>query len=186
MPNPTYLSSQLLLAMPGIGDPRFERAVIAMCVHDEGGAMGIGVGTEIEGISLHGLLTQLEIDPGIAPDVPVLAGGPVEPQRGFVLHSQDWAGEGSVQIGNSYTLTSTLDVLKAIAEGKGPGRWLVALGYAGWEAGQLDEELTHHGWFATPVLSDVLFDTAVENRWATAFAAAGIDPALLTATPGRA
>src|SRR3546814_5669828 len=90
------------------------------------------------------------------------------------LHSQDWAGEGSVQIGNSYTLTSTLDVLKAIAEGKGPGRWLVALGYAGWEAGQLDEELTHHGWFATPVLSDVLFDTAVENRWATAFAAAGI------------
>src|SRR3546814_10222052 len=91
--------------MPGIDDPRFERAVIAMCVHDEGGAMGIGVGTEIEGISLHGLLTQLEIDPGIAPDVPVLAGGPVEPQRGFVLHSQDWAGEGSVQIGNSYTLT---------------------------------------------------------------------------------
>src|SRR3546814_7135728 len=95
--------------------------------------MGIGVCTEMEGISLHGLLAQLEIDPGIAPDVPVLAGGPVEPQRGFVLHSQDWAGEGSVQIGNSYTLTSTLDVLKAIAEGKGPGRWLVALGYAGWE-----------------------------------------------------
>src|SRR3546814_11163322 len=125
----------------------------------------------IEGISLHGLLTQLEIDPGIAPDVPVLAGGPVEPQRGFVLHSQDWAGEGSVQIGNSYTLTSTLDVLKAIAEGQGPGRWLVALGYAGVDAGQLDEEFTHHRCLQTPFLSDLLFFAAVERRLGTALAA---------------
>src|SRR3546814_2248472 len=93
-------------------------------------SMGIGVGTEIEGISLHGLLTQLEIDPGIAPDVPVLAGGPVEPQRGFVLHSQDWAGEGSVQIGNSYTLTSTLDVLRS-EEQTSELQSLMRISYAG-------------------------------------------------------
>ncbi len=184
--DPTYLSSQLLLAMPGIGDPRFERAVIAMCVHDENGALGIGINAQIDGLSLHGLLRQLDVEPGVAPDVPVLAGGPVEPQRGFVLHSQDWAGDGSIQIGGSYTLTSTLDVLAAIAEGRGPSRWLVALGYAGWTAGQLDEELTQHGWFTTPVHPAILFETDADHRWTAAFAAAGIDPLLLTATPGRA
>lgn len=172
--------------MPGIGDPRFERAVIAMCVHDENGAMGIGIGAEVAGLTLHGLLAQLEIDPGVAPDVPVLMGGPVEQQRGFVLHSQDWAGDGSIQIGSSFTLTSTLDVLKVIASGNGPSRWLVALGYAGWDAGQLDEELKHHGWFSTPLLEDVLFGMSAENRWVAAFTSAGIDPRLLTATPGRA
>lgn len=184
--DPTYLSSQLLLAMPGIGDSRFERAVIAMCVHDENGALGIGIDSEIEGLTLHGLLSQLDIEPGVAPDVPVFAGGPVEPQRGFVLHSQDWAGEGSIQVGDIYTLTSTLDVLKAIAEGRGPQRWLVALGYAGWGAGQLDEELTHHGWFVTPATRQILFETDADHRWSAAFASAGIDPRLLTATPGRA
>lgn len=172
--------------MPGIGDPRFERAVIAMCVHDENGALGIGIGTTMDGLGLHDLLSQLEIDTGIAPDVPVLMGGPVEPQRGFVLHSQDWAGEGSIQVGGSFTLTSTLDVLKAIADGTGPARWVVALGYAGWAAGQLDEELTRHGWFTTPSSDEILFATDAESRWVRAFASAGIDPLLLTATPGRA
>src|SRR3546814_13312959 len=119
-----------------------------MCVHDEGGAMGIGVGTEIEGISLHGLLLQLEIEPGVAPDVPVLAGGPVEPQRGFVVHSQDWAGEGSIQVGDSYTLTSTLDVLKAMPEGHGPAKRLVGLWYAGRGAGKHEVGLNHKGGFS--------------------------------------
>lgn len=186
VPDPTYLSSQLLLALPGIGDPRFERAVIAMCVHDENGAFGIGIDSEVEGISLHDLLRQLDIEPGQAPDVPLLAGGPVEPQRGFVVHSQDWTGEGSIQIGSSYVLTSTLDVLKAIADGRGPRKWLVALGYAGWTAGQLDEELTRHGWFATPATPELLFDTPAADRWSAAFASAGIDPRLLSATSGRA
>lgn len=184
--DPTYFSSQLLLAMPGIGDPRFERAVIAMCVHDENGALGIGIDSEIEGLGLHGLLRQLDVEPGVAPDVPVLAGGPVEPQRGFVLHSQDWGGEGSIQIGDNYSLTSTLDILKAIAEGRGPDKWLVALGYAGWSPGQLDEEMTRHGWFTLPAMRGILFDTPAGERWSAAFASAGIDPHLLTATPGRA
>lgn len=181
-----YLSSQLLLALPGIGDPRFERAVIAICVHDENGALGIGIDSEVEGMSLHGLLRQLDIEPGAAPDVPVLAGGPVEPQRGFVLHSQDWAGDGSIQVGDGFALTSTLDVLAAIAEGRGPSQWLVALGYAGWDAGQLDDEMTRHGWFVTPASGEIMFNTDVDHRWSAAYASAGIDPRLLSATPGRA
>lgn len=183
---PIFLSSQLLLAMPGIGDPRFERAVIAMCVHDQNGALGIGIGSEIDDFSFRELLEQLEIEPGVAPDVPVLSGGPVEPQRGFVLHSQDWTGDGSLQVGESYTLTSTLDVLKAIAEGRGPARWIAALGYSGWGAGQLEAELTRHGWFSTAADPDIVFDTLAADRWTAAFAKAGIDPRLLTATPGRA
>jgi putative transcriptional regulator len=99
MEEPKFLSGQLLLAMPGIGDPRFEKAVIAMCVHDENGALGIGLGRIVPRIGFHELLRQLEIDPGVAPDVPIHLGGPVEPQRGFLLHSPDWGGEDSVHVG---------------------------------------------------------------------------------------
>ena len=138
--------------MPGMADPRFERAVIAMCVHDENGAIGIGVGHKRAGIGFRGLLRQLDIDPGEAPDRAVHHGGPVEPGRGFVLHSSDWGGQDTLQVngdkGEIFAMTGTIDVLRAIAEGRGPTRWIVALGYAGWGEGQLDEEMTRHGWFA--------------------------------------
>lgn len=186
MESPAYLSSQFLLAMPGIGDPRFSRAVIAMCAHDDRGALGIGVGQLVPEITLHDLLGQLNLDPGDAPDIPVHYGGPVEPQRGFVLHSQDWGGEDSVLVGKRWTLTSTLDVLRAIAEGRGPSRFVVSLGYAGWGDGQLEEELTRHGWFATPGNDALLFDTPASARWSRAFADAGIDVRLLASTAGHA
>ncbi len=186
MDEPPFLSGQFLLAMPGMGDPRFARAVIAMCAHDENGALGIGVGQLVAGLTLHGLLDQLDIKPEAAPDVPIHYGGPVEPQRGFVLHGLDWGGEDSIQVGNRWALTSTLDVLKAIAEGRGPSRWLVALGYAGWSPGQLDGEMTRHGWFATPGDDALLFDTEVIERWPRGFAVAGIDVRLLTAESGNA
>lgn len=186
MESPAYLSGQFLLAMPGIGDPRFSRAVIAMCAHDERGALGIGVGHLVPEITLHDLLDQLNLDPGSAPDIPVHYGGPVEPQRGFVLHSQDWGGEDSVLVGKRWTLTSTLDVLRAIAEGRGPSRFVVSLGYAGWGDGQLDEELTRHGWFATPGDDALLFDAPANTRWSRAFADAGIDVRLLASTTGHA
>jgi putative transcriptional regulator len=186
MEPPVYLSGQLLLAFPGIGDPRFSRAVIAMCAHDENGALGIGIGRLIPRISLHTLLDQLSIPQGSAPDVPIHAGGPVEPQRGFVLHSQDWGGEDTLQIGGRWALTSTLDILRAIAEGRGPSRWLCALGYAGWGEGQLDEEMTRHGWFATPGDDELIFTASPDERWAGAFAAAGIDARLLAANAGHA
>lgn len=181
-----YLVGQFLLAMPGIGDPRFEKAVIAMCVHDEGGALGIGLGRILPRISFHDLLKQLDIEPGVAPDVAIHMGGPVEPQRGFLLHSQDWGGEGSIDVAGRWTLTATLDILRAIAEGKGPARWVAALGYAGWGAGQLEEEMSRHGWFTTPGNDELLYECDVGSRWAAGFKSAGVDSRLLTTESGTA
>ena len=190
MADPPFLSGKLLLAMPGIGDPRFERAVIAICVHDEHGAVGVGIGHQRAGIGLRGLLEQLDIDPGATPDAAVLHGGPVEPGRGFVLHSDDWGGQDTIQIvgpaSYRYALTGTTDILKAIAEGRGPERFLVSLGYAGWGEGQLDEEMTRHGWFAASGGRAILFDTPVDARWQAGFKSEGIDPRLLDSGAGAA
>lgn len=187
---PSFLSGRLLLAMPGMSDPRFERAVIAMCIHDENGAIGVGVGHKRAGITFRGLLRQLDIDPGDAPDCAVHHGGPVEPGRGFVLHSTDWGGQDSVQVngenGAIFAMTGTIDILRGIAEGKGPSRWIVALGYAGWGEGQLEAEMTRHGWFAARTEPKILFDTPTDERWAAAFKAEGIDPRLLTSETGVA
>ena len=185
-----FLSGKLLLAMPGMADPRFERAVIALCVHDENGAIGVGIGHKRAGIGFRGLLKQLEIDPAQAPDCAIHHGGPVEPGRGFVLHSTDWGGQDSLQVngpdGVLFAMTGTMDILKAIAEGRGPSKWIAALGYAGWGEGQLDEEMTRHGWFAAEADRTILFDTPTDERWGAAFKAEGIDPRLLASETGAA
>ena len=186
MDSPRFLSGQFLLAMPGIGDPRFDKAVIALCVHDEEGALGIGLGTVLPRLGFHDLLKQLEIEPGEAPDVAIHQGGPVEPQRGFILHTPDWGGTDSVQVGGQWVLSATLDILKAIAAGKGPSRWVAALGYAGWGPGQLDEEMVRHGWFVTPVDDELLYGCDTQNRWSSAFRSAGVDPRLLAVESGTA
>jgi putative transcriptional regulator len=186
MASAAYLTGQFLLAMPGIGDPRFERSVIAMCAHDENGALGIGIGATVAGLGLHDLLGQFEIDPGDTPDAPVHFGGPVEPRRGFVLHSLDWDGQGTIDVAGRWGLSGTIDVLRAIAAGTGPSRWLVAIGYAGWDEGQLDTELTRHGWFTTPAEPELIYDVAAADRWEQGFAAAGIDPRLLASSTGTA
>lgn len=186
MESSAYLTGQILLALPGIGDPRFERAVIAMCAHDENGALGIGIGQTVAGLGLHELLEQFEIDPGRAPDAPVHFGGPVEPRRGFVLHSTDWGGQDTIDVAGRWALSGTIDVLRAIAEGSGPSRWLVALGYAGWGEGQLDEEMTRHGWFNVPGAIEMLYDVDVHQRWEQGFAREGIDPRLLAPSTGTA
>jgi putative transcriptional regulator len=183
---PPFLTGQLLLAMPGIGDPRFEKAVIAVCTHDERGALGIGIGRLAPRLGFHALLEQFDIPAGAAPDVPVHLGGPVEPQRGFVLHSLDWGGQDTMEVDSRFALTNTIDILRAIAEGKGPRHWLAALGYAGWAEGQLDEEMTRHGWFTCPASEKLLFDTPVEQRWSGAFKSAGVDSRLLSASAGQA
>lgn len=186
MSDARFLTGRLLLAMPGIGDPRFEQAVIAMCAHDENGALGIGIGQVLDGVRLHALMRQLDIDVGCAPDVEVHYGGPVETARGFVLHSLDWGGEGTVQAADRWALTGTLDVLKAIAEGRGPSRWLVALGYAGWGEGQLDDEMHRHGWHVVDGDDDIVFATKADERWTRAFHGDGIDPRLLSNASGNA
>lgn len=184
--DPAYLTGQFLLATPGMIDPRFHRAVIAICAHDAEGAVGIGVGTTVAGLSFHDLLTQFEIEPGAAPDVPVHFGGPVEPRRGFVLHSRDWSGQDTIDVAGRWCLTGTVDVLRALAEGKGPADWLVALGYAGWGAGQLDGELAGPGWLSVMGGEELLFTTPACDRWAHAYTAAGVDPRLLSAQAGTA
>ncbi|MFZ4689918.1 MAG: YqgE/AlgH family protein [Polymorphobacter sp.] len=188
---PPFLSGQLLLSMPGIGDPRFERVVIAMCLHDEEGALGIVANSVAGELTVRALMEQLDIDPGVtAADAMVMNGGPVEPGRGFVLHSAEYAGQSTIAVagpaGVLWGLTSTLDVLKDIAAGKGPARWLAALGYTGWGAGQLDGEMTRHGWHIAPGDAGLLFDTAIEQRWGAAFQATGINVGLLSAVAGRA
>ena len=188
-PKPTeaaYLPGRLLLAMPGMPDPRFDGATIALCVHDAGGALGIGIDTLLDGITLHPLLEDLGIEPGVAPDCGVLMGGPVESERGFVLHSADWTAEGSLPVSDQWALSASREVLVAITEGRGPAQWLVALGYAGWGPGQLDGEMHHHGWHAAEGRPAILFDTPAEARWSAAWKAEGIDPALLANFSGRA
>lgn len=181
-----YLTGQFLLAMPGMSDPRFDHAVIAMCAHDAHGALGIGIGAQIEDLGLHEILDQFDIDIGVAPDAPVHFGGPVEPGRGFVLHSNDWGGQDTINVAGRWSLSGTIDILRAIAEGRGPSRWVVSLGYAGWGAGQLDAEMTRHGWFNTFSTPDLIYDVATGDRWNTAFSSAGIDPRLLASRAGQA
>lgn len=179
------LTGKLLLAMPGIGDPRFERAAILVCNHDADGAIGIGLGRP-SGLRLRALLGKIGVEPGAADDLPVLAGGPVEPQRGFVVHGLDWRSDETLDFTAEWGLSGTLDVLRAIADGTGPARYLVALGYAGWGPGQLDGELTRHGWFVADADEALLFGVDPGERWSAAFARAGVDARLLAATPGRA
>lgn len=186
MESAQFLTGQFLLAMPGIGDPRFERAVIAMCAHDENGAVGLGLGAVIDGLGFHDLLDQLEIEHGDAPDAPVHFGGPVEPRRGFVLHSSEWGGQDTIDVAGRWKLSGTIDVLKAIAEGKGPKRWVLALGYAGWGAGQLEQELVRPGWLNVEGSTDLIYATKPERRWTAGLAAAGVDPRLLVSGAGTA
>jgi putative transcriptional regulator len=184
---PPWFTGQLLLALPGIGDPRFEHSVIAMISHDEDGAMGIGISDPIDGMTVGAVLDQLEIaHDGVMLDMPVFLGGPVEQSRGFVLHSSDWGGEGAIEVAGRWTVSSSHDILRAIGEGRGPSRWLVALGYAGWAGGQLEDEMVRHGWHVTPGSDALLFDTPPEQRWQAAFAEAGIDARLLTTEGGEA
>lgn len=187
MTQPRYLSGQLLLAMPGMGDPRFERVVIAMCVHDDDGALGLVTNQPLADLSVRDLMTQLGVDPGVTPkDARVMSGGPVEPTRGFVLHSPDYSGQSSIAVGNLWSLTSTMDVLRDIAAGKGPRFWLSALGYTGWAPGQLDGEMRQHGWQTAPGAPDIIFATPVAARWSTAYDRLGIAVGRLSTEAGRA
>ncbi|QYE36131.1 MULTISPECIES: YqgE/AlgH family protein [Sphingosinicellaceae] len=191
MSDPRFLTGQYLLSMPGIGDERFNRTVIAMCVHDDDGALGMIVNRPHASMTVRELMAQLDIDPGVTPlDARVMSGGPVEPGRGFVVHSPDYSGQGTIHVGSlggiRWGLTSTVDVLRDIAVGRGPKRWLAALGYTGWSAGQLDNELSRHGWHSIEGSDDLMFDTAVDRRWPRAFASLGIDVGHLSAASGTA
>lgn len=183
-----FLVGKLLIAMPGMGDPRFDRSVIYMCAHSSDGAMGLIVNKPATDVRFADLLVQLGIEQdGPIRDIRVHYGGPVENGRGFVLHSADYlSGAGTVQVDDGTAMTATLDVLEDIAHGRGPKSSMLALGYSGWGPGQLESEIAGNGWLSCDAKSEILFGRANEHKWGAALKSMGIDPLLLSAQGGRA
>lgn len=184
----TSLTGKLLIAMPGMGDPRFDRSVIFMCSHGDDGALGLIVNKPTPAISFPQLLEQLDIDVGPeAAAIDVHFGGPVENGRGFVLHSGDYdANASTLEIGGAFGMTATLDILEDIARGKGPDQAILALGYSGWGPGQLEAEIRDNGWLAVDATPTLVFTGEDDAKWAAALSSIGVDPLTLSATAGRA
>jgi putative transcriptional regulator len=194
-PDHGYLDGQLLIAMPVMGDPRFERSVIYMCAHSSEGAMGIMVNRPAGSIDFPELLVQLDIIkeadqiklPETAESMKVMKGGPVDTGRGFVLHSSDFYIENAtLRIDDGICLTATVDILKAIAKGAGPKHAILALGYAGWAPGQLENEIQGNGWLHCDADQDLIFGGDVEEKYARALRKIGIDPGMLSNDAGHA
>ena len=183
-----FLEGKLLIALPGMSDPRFEKSVIFMCAHSAEGAMGLIVNKPIEGLGFQDVVKNLDIQvKSNAPDSPVLFGGPVDTGRGFVLHSSDYkSGEGTMPVTSEISLTATLDILRAMAEGQGPEHATFTLGYAGWGPGQIEDEIRLNGWVHCDADSAIIFDTQMEGKWSAALRKLGIDLSLLSANSGRA
>ncbi len=182
----TMLTGQLLIAMPSLDDPHFVRGVIYLCAHTPEGAMGIMLNRPLEQPSFEDLLRQLDIAPlPPARRIRLCAGGPVDHARGFVLHTADWIDEGSLRVDDSLALTASLDILKAIANGAGPRRGLLALGYVGWGPGQLDAEFQKNTWLSAPADEALVFDADHETKWRRALAKLRIDPLLLSDNAGH-
>ena len=182
------LVGRLLVAMPGIGDPRFEHAVILVCVHEPGHAMGLRLDSPAPLTDLKAVLSKLEIPaPESAMGRPVLVGGPVDKERGFVLHTDDWMAEASsVAFVEGLAMTGTKEALVAMTNAAGPRRSSLFLGYAGWGEGQLEDELSENVWLTADADLDVIFDTDHETKWSRALAGLGVDAAMLSGQAGRA
>lgn len=182
------LRNHLLVAMPGMDDPRFLRSVTWLCEHNEHGAMGIRI-NQPSGMRMCDVLAQLKIRcqaPAVM-DAPVLIGGPVQQGHGFVLHEsgkREW--DSSLPVADGLHVTTSRDILGAIATGKGPSRSVLALGYAGWAAGQLEHEILENAWISVPAQKSILFETPIESRWQAALALLGIDPLALSDDVGHA
>ncbi|WP_093397779.1 YqgE/AlgH family protein [Halopseudomonas xinjiangensis] len=184
---PTYLTHHFLIAMPHMADPRFIHSLVYLCEHSEDGAMGIVV-NQISGLNLSDVIEQTAPDLDVPPPVglrPVYNGGPIQAERGFVLHSGDAAWEASLDLG-PLRLTTSRDILVDMARGLGPEHSLVALGYAGWDAGQLDQELSDNCWLSVPAENHILFQVPSDQRLAAAAQSLGIDLNLLTSQAGHA
>ncbi len=188
--NPTDLdlSGKLLIAMPGMGDPRFDRSVIFLCAHSDDGAMGLIVNQPAAELQFADLLEQLDIAPEDVEAAPQIhVGGPVEHGRGFVLHSADYNLEGAtLQVDATFGMTATLEILEDMARGTGPKRALLTLGYSGWAPGQLEGELAQNGWLTCDASAEIVFAPSNDRKWEMALASLGIDPLVLSVSAGRA
>lgn len=182
-----YLTGQLLIAMPGMVDPRFQRTVIYMCAHNEDGAMGLVVNKLFGAITFKDLLEQLNMEMPRTPDsIPVHYGGPVESGRGFVLHTSDYVREGTLVVDEEVALTATVDILRALADGRGPKHSILLLGYAGWGPGQLDAEMQANGWLNVPCDEGLLFDRELDSKWERSIAKLGVSLSMLSGEAGHA
>jgi len=181
------LTNQLLIAMPGMLDPNFSTTVTLICEHNDEGALGIVINRPTT-LKLSGLFEQLSVDdadPGTAAS-PVLSGGPVGTERGFVLHGSGHVYENTLAVSDDICLTLSRDVIDAMATGHGPEQTLVAVGYAGWEAGQLEEEMLANSWLSVPATPEIVFDTPYADRWDSAARTLGVDIASMTSDAGHA
>lgn len=183
----TNLSGKLLVAMPGMGDPRFENAVVYVCAHTEEGAMGLVVNKPAPEIRFKDLLGQLQVEADAPRDLRVHIGGPVEHGRGFVLHSSDYHSEhGTLEVDENTSMTGTTDVLRELAHGNGPKASLLALGYSGWGPLQLEEEIGQNGWLTCDARDDIVFGRANDLKWSAALKHMGINPLTLSSEAGHA
>ena len=182
------LAGQLLVAMPQMMDPRFARSVVYVCAHSEDeGAMGLVINKLVASLTMEELLTHLKLEADARNKVrPVHFGGPVEPGRGFVLHTPDYHEDATLLIGGEFAVTATLDILRAIGKGEGPRRNLLALGYAGWAPGQLDAEMQANSWLSVAADSDLVFDDDFDAKWQRALGKLGIDLSMLSTDAGHA
>jgi putative transcriptional regulator len=178
---------QVLLAMPAMSDPRFERSVIYVCAHNAEGAMGIVINKTLDSIDFHELLDELDIPTDEkSQNIAVHFGGPVENQRGFVLHSSDYQHSETLFVDEKVGLTATVKVLRDLASGDGPTQSILALGYAGWGPGQLESEFQENAWLSVPASDALLFEIANDDKWERAFNSIGVDLSVLSGSSGRA
>lgn len=182
------LTGQLLIAMPGMDDPRFSRSVVFICAHSDTGAMGLMINKPVGDMTLSEVFSRMQITPGQeAATAPVYFGGPVETERGFVLHrGTERADSEPLVIAGGYLLTATQDILVDLSKGQGPEPFLFALGYAGWSPGQLEGEIAQNGWLTAPASPDLVFGAEYNTVWDAALRSIGIDPVSLSGAAGRA
>ena len=184
---PNILTGHFLIAMPALADPPFSRGVALLCQHDEDGAVGLLV-NQLSEYRFGDVLAQmkLECQDSDLSDAPVLIGGPVQQERGFVLHREHGHWESSYRVNGEWSVTTSRDILVAMAAGEGPSQAIMALGYAGWEAGQLEQELMDNAWLTAEASGRVVFETPLEDRWSAAAALVGVDPRQLSSYAGHA
>jgi putative transcriptional regulator len=185
--DPLSLAGQLLVAMPGVADVNFDRAVLLLCMHSAQGSFAITINRPMIKLNFAEMWQQMgqESTP-TQTDIPLLAGGPLEADRGFVVHSPDLLRDGTLRLSDDIALSATIEVLQRLAGGNGPAKALVCMGYAGWGPGQLETELQHSDWLLMPADDDLVFDTNFDNKWHRCFAKLGINPERLSHLSGKA
>jgi putative transcriptional regulator len=184
---PTNLTNQFLIAMPALSDPNFFHTVTYVCAHNDEGAMGIVINRQTD-LKLGDILAQMAIEAtdGVAKDIPIYDGGPVQKERGFVIHRGGGEWDAMLDVGDGMSVTTSRDILAAVARGEGPNDALIALGYAGWGAGQLEREIAENAWLNGPADQRILFETPLEKRWEAAAALLGVDFDRLSTDAGHA